>query len=93
MEGSRRVWHTWQLPFFGVWTGQQLSLIGSRVAQFALVWWLTDLTGSATVLATASMVALMPALVHVEDHHGGSTRDEPPGAIAPTAPAVVEMGE
>jgi len=53
----------WQLPFFSIWTGQQLSLIGSRVAQFALVWWLTDLTGSATVLATASMVALLPEIV------------------------------
>ncbi|MGD8998000.1 MAG: MFS transporter [Anaerolineae bacterium] len=53
----------WQIPFFTIWTGQQLSLIGSRVAQFALVWWLTDLTGSATVLATASMVALIPEIL------------------------------
>lgn len=49
----------WALPFFSVWTGQALSLLGSRVAQFALVWWLTEL-GSATVLATASMVAFIP---------------------------------
>jgi DHA3 family macrolide efflux protein-like MFS transporter len=52
----------WQIPFFTIWTGQQLSLIGSRAAQFALVWWLTKLTGSATVLATASMVALIPGV-------------------------------
>lgn len=38
-------------------------MIGSRVAQFALVWWLTKLTGSATVLATASMVALLPDIL------------------------------
>jgi DHA3 family macrolide efflux protein-like MFS transporter len=37
-------------------------LIGSRVVQFALVWWLTQLTGSATVLATATMVALIPEI-------------------------------
>ena len=53
----------WKARFFTIWTGQQLSLIGSRAAQFALVWWLTTTTGSATVLATASMVALMPQIV------------------------------
>jgi len=42
--------------------GQAFSLFGSRVVQFALVWWLTQLTGSATVLATASMVALIPEI-------------------------------
>jgi DHA3 family macrolide efflux protein-like MFS transporter len=53
---------SWKLPFFTIWTGQAFSLIGSRVAQFALVWWLTQLTGSATVLATATMVALIPEI-------------------------------
>ena len=32
------------------------------MVQFALVWWLTQLTGSATVLATATMVALIPEI-------------------------------
>lgn len=63
MERSSLDQNRWQLSFFSIWTGQQLSLIGSRVAQFALVWWLTDLTGSATVLATASMVALFPEIL------------------------------
>ena len=31
----------WQLPFFTIWTGQSLSLFGSRIAMFALIWWLT----------------------------------------------------
>jgi hypothetical protein len=53
----------WQAPFFTLWTGQAFSLLGSRIVQFALVWWLTDLTGSATVLATATMVALVPEIV------------------------------
>ena len=53
----------WQIPFFGIWTGQAVSLVGSRIAQFALVWWLTQLTGSATVLATASLVALVPEIL------------------------------
>ncbi len=53
----------WKTRFFTVWTGQQLSLIGSRIAQFALVWWVTEKTGSATVLATATMVALLPRIL------------------------------
>ncbi len=49
--------------FFVIWTGQAFSLIGSSVAQFALVWWLTQLTGSATVLATATMAAVVPGII------------------------------
>ncbi|MGC9350174.1 MAG: hypothetical protein ACP5JG_18685 [Anaerolineae bacterium] len=33
----------WALNFFTIWTGQALSLIGSRMGGFALVWWLTPL--------------------------------------------------
>lgn len=58
-SGNRK----WMVPFFTIWTGQQLSIIGSRAAQFALVWWLTLETGSATVLATASLVALGPQIL------------------------------
>ena len=50
----------WQIPFFTIWTGQQFSLVGSSVLQFALVWWLTQLTGSATVLAMATMMWVIP---------------------------------
>lgn len=53
----------WMAPFFAIWTGQAFSLVGSQVIQFALVWWLTQLTGSATVLATASMVAILPDII------------------------------
>lgn len=52
----------WKTRFFTIWTGQSLSLIGSVAAQFALVWWVTKETGSATVLATASLVALAPSI-------------------------------
>lgn len=50
----------WYLPFFTIWGGQALSLLGSQLVQFALVWWLTKTTGSATVLATATLVAMLP---------------------------------
>ena len=53
----------WKAPFFTIWLGQTVSLVGSRLVQFALVWWLTEATGSATVLATATLVALLPGIV------------------------------
>ncbi|MEA3334629.1 MAG: MFS transporter [Chloroflexota bacterium] len=49
-------------PFFIIWGGQALSLLGSSLVQFSLVWWLTESTGSATVLATATMVAILPGI-------------------------------
>lgn len=53
----------WRLPFFTIWTGEAISLIGSNLAQFALVWWLTKTTGSATVLATATLAAILPGVI------------------------------
>jgi DHA3 family macrolide efflux protein-like MFS transporter len=53
----------WKRPFFTIWSGQAVSLLGSQLVQFALVWYLTDTTGSATILATASMVAFLPNVI------------------------------
>jgi len=54
----------WRAPFFTIWIGQALSLVGSRMGGFALAWWLTQESGgSATVLATASLVALLPGVL------------------------------
>ncbi len=53
----------WAPPFFTIWTGQAISLLGSQLVQFALIWWLTKTTGSATVLATASLIGLLPQVV------------------------------
>ena len=50
-------------PFWIVWTGQAFSLLGSQMVQFALVWWLTRTTGSATVLAFATLMALLPQIL------------------------------
>ncbi len=60
MERQQKGWAT---PFFTIWTGQALSLFGSRLAQFALVWWVTETTGSATILATATLAALLPEVL------------------------------
>lgn len=53
----------WAVKFFIIWTGQAFSLIGSSLVQFALVWWMTRTTGSATVLATATLMALLPQIL------------------------------
>ncbi|MBK8900064.1 MAG: MFS transporter [Anaerolineaceae bacterium] len=50
-------------PFLILWSGQALSLVGSAVVQFALIWWLTQETGSATILATASLVGFLPQVL------------------------------
>ena len=53
----------WRLPFITIWAGQAASLLGSQLVQFALIWWLTKTTGSATVLATATLVGLLPQVI------------------------------
>jgi DHA3 family macrolide efflux protein-like MFS transporter len=53
----------WQIPFFTIWTGQAFSLLGSMLVHFALVWWLTQKTGSATVLAIGTLIGLLPGIV------------------------------
>ncbi|NLE45383.1 MAG: MFS transporter [Chloroflexi bacterium] len=53
----------WAVPFFAIWTGQVFSLVGSRVLEFALVWWLTELTGSATILATSTLTMVLPQVI------------------------------
>lgn len=50
----------WRLRFWSIFSGQALSLFGSALTQFILLWWITDTTGSITALATAGMAALMP---------------------------------
>ena len=50
----------WMRRFLPIWGGQLFSLLGSGLVQFALVWYLTQKTGSAVVLTTATLVALLP---------------------------------
>lgn len=54
---------SWIAPFFTIWTGQAVSLMGSALVQFGLVWWVTSTTRSATVLATATLIAVLPQIV------------------------------
>ncbi len=60
MVRSTQPWHR---TFLIIFTGQAFSLLGSSAVNFALVWWLTAETGSASVLAYASIAALVPQAV------------------------------
>jgi DHA3 family macrolide efflux protein-like MFS transporter len=53
----------WAPRFFILWTGQALSLLGSQLVQFALIWYLTQKTNSATALAIASLMGLLPQVI------------------------------
>ena len=55
--------HNWKPRFFSIWVGQTISLLGTSLAQFAIIWHLTQQTGSATVLAMASLVGMLPQIV------------------------------
>ena len=61
-NNQRSLPDNWKSRFFTIWSGQAFSLFGSSLVQFALVWWITQKTGSATILATATMVALLPQI-------------------------------
>jgi len=54
---------SWKYPFALIWLGQVFSLFGSGLAGFAIIWWLTSTTGSATVLATATLATLLPGVL------------------------------
>ena len=60
---SQPIPQNWARRFFTVWTGQAFSLFGSALVQFALIWWLTQESGSATVLAIATLVGMLPMIV------------------------------
>jgi DHA3 family macrolide efflux protein-like MFS transporter len=53
----------WANRFFTIWVGQAFSLFGSALVQFALIWWLTQKSGSATVLAIATLVGMLPQIL------------------------------
>ena len=50
-------------PFLVLFGGQSVSLLGSQAVQFAMIWWLTESTGSAAVLAVAGLLGLAPQIV------------------------------
>ena len=62
MAQNVQIPENWKKPFFLIWIGQSFSIIGSMLVQFALVWWMTQETGSAAVLATATIISILPQI-------------------------------
>ena len=50
-------------PFALVWGGQTLSLLGDRIYQVALAWWVLEKTGSAVAMGTVFIFSTIPMLV------------------------------
>ena len=42
------------------WSGQLVSMLGSSIVQFAIIWWITVTTGSALYLSMATFLGLVP---------------------------------
>ena len=47
-------------PFFIIFSGQAISMLGTQAVQFGLIWWLTVRTESPSVVAAATLLALLP---------------------------------
>jgi DHA3 family macrolide efflux protein-like MFS transporter len=61
METAEKITESnWMRRFIPIWSAQIFSLLGSGLVQFAFVWWITQKTGSAALLATATLVAVLP---------------------------------
>lgn len=55
--------NNWKRSFYTIWAGQAISLITSAVLQMAIIWHLTNTTGSAMVLSLATMVGFLPQAI------------------------------
>jgi len=47
------------------WVGQLFSVLGSSISQFAIIWWITDTTGSTMLLSLASFLYILPMTIVV----------------------------
>lgn len=54
---------SWKRNFAIIWSGQAVSIFTSAVIQMALIWYLTDRTGSAAVLSMATLVGFLPQAI------------------------------
>ncbi|MHA1234579.1 MAG: MFS transporter, partial [Promethearchaeota archaeon] len=43
-----------------LWSGQLFSIMGSSIVNFAITWWVTVLTGSATLLSISMFMYMLP---------------------------------
>lgn len=53
----------WQFRFFTIRFGQVFSMLGSALVGFAFVWYLTEKTGSATILTIGTLMNVLPNVI------------------------------
>ena len=58
-----RITQDWKRKFVVLWTGQAVSIFTSSVIQMAIIWYLTEKTGSAAILSLATLVGFLPQAV------------------------------
>lgn len=59
----KTIHQNWKLAFLTICTGQAFSLLSSAIAQFAIIWWMTDTTGSAIVLTFSTLFGFLPQAI------------------------------
>lgn len=55
--------YKWKQKFFTIYAGQAVSLITSAILQMAIIFYITEKTGSAMVLSIASLIGFLPYAV------------------------------
>ena len=55
--------YNWKQKFFTIYAGQAVSLITSAILQMAIIFYITEKTGSAMVLSIASLIGFLPYAV------------------------------
>lgn len=54
---------SWKRNFYLFLTGQFLSGITSMIVQYSIIWYLTEATGSATILSIATLLGMIPMVI------------------------------
>lgn len=62
-ETTQEIPKNWVVRFFTIWFGQSFSMLGSGLVGFAFVWYLTEQTGSATILTIGSLMNILPNVI------------------------------
>lgn len=53
----------WKRKILALWFGQSISLLSSSVLQMSIIWYITQTTGSATILTCATLCGFFPQAV------------------------------
>lgn len=51
----------WKSSFFILWSGQAFSILTSSISQYALIWYLSEKTGSSAILSISMLCAMLPS--------------------------------